>query len=598
MFRRCRPASERLGEPPGALAVHAPVPPMDPLSLTLAVVGAVLALAAGFVGGRLGKASAAQDRFEASAQQAEDAAARAEAEAARFRQDAEAARADLQTARDEVRRRRARLDARVGEVKAKHKVAREKLDAARARVDARTKRLNAREAALASAADAIETLTFQAERRRSEADVLREQVQATAAAVGSRQQELAEREREAETLRARLNEESARLERLIEEHLGKLERASGISRDHARAQLADEMTREARLEAAGAVKEAREEARRTAQREATKTVVKAIQRLAATATIEHTVSAVPLASEDMKGRVIGREGRNIRAFEAATGVEVIVDDTPDAALVSGFDPVRREIARLSLVRLLDDGRIHPARIEEVVAATQEEIDAEIMETGSQTALDLQLHGLHDELVRLVGRMRYRASYGQNLLHHSIEVAKLAGLMAAELGLDARRARRAGLLHDIGKVVEGDLEQPHAIAGMELARQYKEHPDVANAIGAHHDEVPMATAIAALVQAADAVSGARPGARREAIERYVQRLRHLEELAASFEGVEQAYAIQAGREIRVVVDTDRVSDAIAATLARDISRQIERDMEYPGQIKETVIREVRAVAVAK
>jgi len=327
-------------------------------------------------------------------------------------------------------------------------------------------------------------------------------------------------------------------------------------------------------------------------------VLKAIQRLAATATIEHTVSAVPLKSEDMKGRVIGREGRNIRAFEAATGVEVIVDDTPDAVLVSGFDPVRREVARLSLIRLLDDGRIHPARIEEVVAATKEEIDAEIIEAGEQAALELQIHGLHSELIRLVGRMKYRTSYGQNLLHHSVEVAKLAGLMASELGLDARRAKRAGLLHDIGKVIEGDLEQPHAIAGMELARQYHEHPDVANAIGAHHDEVPMATNIAPLVQAADAASGARPGARREALERYVQRLKHLEELAASFDGVEQAYAIQAGREIRVVVDTKKVSDILAETLALDISRTIEREMEYPGQIRVTVIREVRAVAVAK
>ncbi|MGB3544974.1 ribonuclease Y, partial [Rubrivirga sp.] len=292
------------------------------------------------------------------------------------------------------------------------------------------------------------------------------------------------------------------------------------------------------------------------------------------------------------------EGRNIRAFEAATGVEVIVDDTPDAVLVSGFDPVRREIARLSLVRLLDDGRIHPARIEEVVEQTKTEIDVEIMETGEQTALDLQLHGLHPELVKLVGRMRYRASYGQNLLEHSIEVAKLSGLMAAELGLDARKARRAGLLHDIGKVIEGDLEKPHAIAGMELARQYREHPDIANAIGAHHDEIPMATAISPIVQAADAASGARPGARREAIERYVQRLKGLEEIAASFEGVMQAYAIQAGREIRVVVDTQRVSDAVAETLSQDIARRIEREMEYPGQIRVTVIREVRSVAVAR
>ncbi len=571
---------------------------MTPLALALTALGVALALAVGFVGGRAGRASTARARFEDATRVAEAAAARAETEAERLRTDVQTAQADLASARDEVRKRRARLDQKAGEIRERHQKARDKLDAARARVDGKTRALASREAALDQAAQAVEALAAAAERRRTEADALRDQVQTLAASVGSRQQELAGRERDAETLEARLEEERARLDRLVEEHLGKLERAAGVGRDQARADLVAELTREAKLEAAGAVKEARDHAKATAQREGTQVVLKAIQRLAATATIEHTVAAVPLASEDMKGRVIGREGRNIRAFEAATGVEVIVDDTPDAVLVSGFDPVRREIARLSLVRLLDDGRIHPARIEEIVAETQAEIDIEIVATGESTLLDLQLHGLHPELVRLVGRMKYRASYGQNLLHHSIEVAKLAGLMAAELGLDARRARRAGLLHDIGKVVEGDLEQPHAIEGMELARRFGEHPDIANAVGAHHDEVPMATTLAPLVQAADAASGARPGARREAIERYVQRLRALEGLAAAYEGVNQAYAIQAGREIRVVVDTARVSDAIAESLARDISRQIERDMEYPGQIKVTVIREVRAVSVAR
>ena len=571
---------------------------MDPIALALSVAAAALALAVGFVGGRVGRGGAARARFEGAAERAEAVAERAEAEAARFRDETAAARADVAAARDEVRRKRARLESRVAEAKERQRTARDKLDAARARVDQKTRRLAAREGALDTAADALDALAAAAERRRAEADALREQVQGLATTVGRRQQELAAREREVEALEGRLREETGRLDRLVEEHLSKLERAAGLSRDEARDQLVAELTREAKLEAAGAVKDARDQARQTAQREATKVVLKAIQRLAASATIEHTVSAVPLLSDDMKGRVIGREGRNIRAFEAATGVEVIVDDTPDAVLVSGFDPVRREVARLALVRLLDDGRIHPARIEEVVAATRDEIDAEIVETGEQAALELQVHGLHPELVRLVGRMKYRASYGQNLLDHSVEVAKLSGLMAAELGLDARRAKRAGLLHDIGKVVEGDLEQPHAIAGMELARQYREHPDVANAVGAHHDEVPMATPIAPIVQAADAASGARPGARREALERYVQRLRGLEELAGSFDGVEQAYAIQAGREIRVVVDTDRISDAVAESLALDISRRIERELEYPGQIKVTVIREVRAVAVAR
>ena len=572
---------------------------MDPLALALSVVGCTLALGAGFVGGRVGRGGAAGARFEAAAAAAEAAAARAEAEAEAFRRDhVETARAELAEAHDDLRRRRARLEERKAEVKERHRQAREKLDAARARVDGRARRVAAREATLVVASEAVDALTEAAERRRAEADALRERVQGMAAAHARRQQALAEREREVEALQARLGSEAERLAGLVAEHLGKLERASGLSREEARAELAREMTREAKLEAAGAVKDARDEARQTAQREARKVVLKAIQRLAATATIEHTVSAVPLASEDMKGRVIGREGRNIRAFEAATGVEVIVDDTPDAVLVSGFDPVRREVARLSLVRLLEDGRIHPARIEEIVAATREEVDAEVVAAGEEAALELQVHGLHPELVKLVGRMKYRASYGQNLLQHSVEVAKLAGLMAAELGLDARKAKRAGLLHDIGKVVEGDLESPHAVAGMALARRYHEHPDVANAVGAHHDEVPMATPIAPLVQAADAASGARPGARREALERYVQRLKDLETIAADFEGVEQAYAIQAGREIRVVVDTARVSDAEAEVLAHDISQRIEREMDYPGQVKVTVIREVRAVAVAR
>ncbi len=572
---------------------------MDPLTLSLAGVGVVLALAVGFVAERVRQGGAAAARFEAAATEAESAATRAEAEAEAFRRDhVETARAELASAREEIRRRKARLDAKTTEAKERHRRVKEKVDAARARVDARARHLAAQEAALTEATEAVDALTEAAERRRAEADALREQVQSLAAGVGRRQQELAEREHEVHTLEAQLRDETERLARLADEHLGKLERLAGLSREQAQAELVAEIARDAKLEAAGMVKDARDDARRTAQREAQKVILKAIQRIAASATIEHTVAAVPLRSEDMKGRVIGREGRNIRAFEAATGVEVIVDDTPDAVLVSGFDPVRREVARLSLIRLLDDGRIHPARIEEIVAATKEEIDAEIIEAGEQAALELQVHGLHPELVKLVGRMKYRSSYGQNLLQHSVEVAKLAGLMAAELRLDARKAKRAGLLHDIGKVIEGDLESPHAIAGMELARQYKEHPDVANAIGAHHDEVPMATPIAPLVQAADAASGARPGARREALERYVQRLQDLEGIASDFEGVEQAYAIQAGREIRVVVDTDLVSDAVAETLARDISQRIEREMDYPGQIKVTVIREVRAVSVAR
>jgi len=530
---------------------------------------------------------------------AHDAQKAAKAEAEAFRRDvAEPARAEIDQTRETLQLRREKLDARAAELKERKARVREKIESAQTRIQVETERLNQREAALTAAADAFDVLTAEAQARQEEARALKTQIRTLATAAGRRQQEIAEREQEIADLHDRVAAQSERLDALVAEHLGKLERVAQMSREEARRQLVDEMVREAKLEAAGRVKDARDEARRIAQREAQKVIIKSIQRLAATTTIEHTVAPVMLTSDDQKGRIIGREGRNIRAFEAATGVEVVVDDTPDAVLVSSFDPVRREVARLSLARLLADGRVHPARIEEIVEATREEIDEEIIQTGEQTALELQLHGLHPELVRLVGRMKYRSSYGQNLLAHSIETAKLASLMAAELDLDARKARRAGLLHDIGKVMEDDLEVPHAIAGMEVARRLQEHPDVANAIGAHHDEVPMATPIAALVQAADAASGARPGARRESLERYVERLKTLEALASTFDGVAQAYAIQAGREVRVVVDTGRVSDALAESLAIDISRQIERDMDYPGQIKVTVIREVRATATAR
>ncbi len=568
-----------------------------PAALTLLAIA--LAAALGFVVARAARARGAEAQFEAARAEAERAAADARAEAERFRRETvEPARAELATARDDARQRAQRLEQKVTEHRERHRQAKEKIDAVRIRLDTRTQRLAQRETALDLAVDAVDALTAEAGTRRDEAGALQEQIQTLVRTVGRRQQELAAKEQDVETLHASLAADRSRLDALLAEHVGKLERIAGMSRDEARAALTAEMAREAKLEAAGMIKDVRDEAQRTAQREAQKVILKSIQRLAAETTIEHTVSAVPLASDDMKGRVIGREGRNIRAFEAATGVEVIVDETPDAVLVSGFDPVRREVARVSLLRLLADGRIHPARIEEVVEATRAEIDEEIVEAGEQAALEVQIHGLHPELVKLIGRMKYRTSFGQNLLAHSVEVAKLSGLMAAELGLDARKAKRAGLLHDIGKTVEEGLEQPHAIAGMELCRRYKEHPDVCNAVGAHHDEVPMAALISPLVQAADAVSGARPGARRESLERYVQRLKDLEGIAEGFEGVSQAYAIQAGRELRVIVDAATVADALAESLAVDISRRIERDMEYPGQIRVTVIRELRAVAVAK
>ncbi|GAB5536668.1 MAG: ribonuclease Y [Rubricoccaceae bacterium] len=567
--------------------------------LFLAIAAACAAFVGGGLLGRVIRMGAGERERAAALSAAHEAKIAAETEAEAFRRDvAEPARAEIAQTREALQLRREKLDARATELKERKARTREKIEVAQTRLKKETTRLTQKETALSAATEAFDVLTAEARARQEEASTLKTQIRQLATTAGRRQQEIATREQEIADLHDRVTAQSERLDALVDEHLSKLERVASMSREEARRQLVDEMVREAKLEAAGRVKDARDEARRIAQREAQKVILKSIQRLAATTTIEHTVAPVLLTSDDQKGRIIGREGRNIRAFEAATGVEVVVDDTPDAVLVSSFDPVRREVARLSLSRLLADGRVHPARIEEIVEATREEIDEEIVQTGEQTALELQLHGLHPELVRLVGRMKYRSSYGQNLLAHSIETAKLASLMAAELDLDARKARRAGLLHDIGKVMEEDLEVPHAIAGMEVARRLQEHPDVANAIGAHHDEVPMATPIAALVQAADAASGARPGARRESLERYVERLKTLETLASTFDGVAQAYAIQAGREIRVVVDTRRVSDALAETLAVDISRQIERDMDYPGQIKVTVIREVRATATAR
>lgn len=377
-----------------------------------------------------------------------------------------------------------------------------------------------------------------------------------------------------------------------------LESISKLTADEAREQLIASLTDEAQTKASSTIKDIMEQAKLTATKEARKIVVETIQRTATEHAIENCVSVFNIESDDIKGKIIGREGRNIRALEAATGVEIIVDDTPEAIIISGFDPVRREIARLSLHRLVQDGRIHPARIEEIVAKTSKNIEDEITETGERTVIDLGIHGLHPELVRMVGRMRFRSSYGQNLLQHSREVANLCAIMAAELGLNVKQAKRAGLLHDIGKVWPEELEKPHAIVGMELAQKYKEHPIVCNAIGAHHDEIEMTHVISPIVQSCDAISGARPGARREVMEQYIKRLRELETLGVSFEGVEKCYAIQAGRELRVIVDAERVTDDRAGQLSFDISQKIERDMQYPGQIKVTVIREMRSVAYAK
>jgi ribonuclease Y len=387
-------------------------------------------------------------------------------------------------------------------------------------------------------------------------------------------------------------------EKKNEERIKALEKVAQLSADDAREQLIETLKDEADSKASALIKDIVDEAKLSGAKQAKKIVIESIQRTAAEHAIENCVSIFNIESDDVKGKIIGREGRNIRALEAATGVEIIVDDTPEAIIISGFDPVRREITRLSLHRLVTDGRIHPARIEEVVAKTTKNMDEEIVEIGERTVIDLGIHGLHPELIKMVGRMRFRSSYGQNLLQHSREVANLCGTMASELGLNAKRARRAGLLHDIGKVSPDEPELPHALVGMELAKKYKEHPEVCNAIGAHHDEIEMTSMFSPLIQACDAISGSRPGARREVMESYIKRLKELEALALEFEGVNKCYAIQAGRELRVMVDSDSVTDDQAGKLSFDISQKIEKDMQYPGQIKVTVIREMRAVNFAK
>ncbi len=388
------------------------------------------------------------------------------------------------------------------------------------------------------------------------------------------------------------------LDRFNSQKVAILENISKLTAEQARDQLVESLKEEAQTKASSFVKDIMEQAKLSATKEAKKIVIETIQRTATEHAIENCVSIFNIESDDIKGKVIGREGRNIRALEAATGVEIIVDDTPEAIIISGFDPVRREIARLSLHRLVQDGRIHPARIEEIVAKTTKNIEDEIVEIGERTVIDLGIHGLAPELIKMVGRMRFRSSYGQNLLQHSREVANLCAIMAAELGLNVKQAKRAGLLHDIGKVWPEELEKPHAIVGMELAQKYKEHPIVCNAIGAHHDEIEMTSLLSPIVQSCDAISGARPGARREVMEQYIKRLKELEQVGLSFDGVEKCYAIQAGRELRVIVDAEKATDERAGQLSFDISQKIEKDMQYPGQIKVTVIREMRSVAYAK
>jgi len=423
--------------------------------------------------------------------------------------------------------------------------------------------------------------------------------------VSQKIEELQRKHKEVEVIKENLtaqmelvDKRSEELDKMHRMHVEKLESLSGLSAEEAKNQLIDSLKAEAKTAAMSTINEIMDEAKMTATKEAKRIVLQTIQRVASEAAIENSVTVFHIDSDEIKGRIIGREGRNIRALEAATGVEIIVDDTPEAIILSAFDPVRREIARLALHQLVTDGRIHPARIEEVVQKVQKQIEEEIIEVGKRTSIDLGIHGLHPELIRLVGKMKYRSSYGQNLLQHSREVANLCAIMATELGLNAKSAKRAGLLHDIGKVPDDEPELPHAILGMKLAEKYKEKPDICNAIGSHHDETEMQTLIAPIVQVCDAISGARPGARREVVESYIKRLKEMEDMALSYPGVLKTFAIQAGRELRVIVGSEKITDDDAARLSFDIAKKIQDEMTYPGQVKITVIRETRAISYAK
>ena len=420
-----------------------------------------------------------------------------------------------------------------------------------------------------------------------------------------RQEELQRKKQEAEAIKANLeaqleviDKKKEELDHLQRQEIEKLEAISGLSAEEAKERMVESLKEEAKTEAQSYINDIMDDAKMTANKEAKRIVIQTIQRVATETAIENSVTVFHIESDEIKGRIIGREGRNIRALEAATGVEIVVDDTPEAIVLSAFDPVRREIARLALHQLVTDGRIHPARIEEVVAKVRKQVEEEIIETGKRTTIDLGIHGLHPELIRIIGKMKYRSSYGQNLLQHARETANLCAVMASELGLNPKKAKRAGLLHDIGKVPDEEPELPHALYGMKLAEKFKEKPDICNAIGAHHDEVEMTSLLAPIVQVCDAISGARPGARREIVEAYIKRLNDLEQLAMSYPGVTKTYAIQAGRELRVIVGADKIDDKQTENLSTEIAKKIQDEMTYPGQVKITVIRETRAVSYAK
>lgn len=477
-----------------------------------------------------------------------------------------------------------------------------------AEVIKKNKLLEAKEESLVMKAE----LEKQANQRNSRLQVSENRLKQREMSLSQRQEELNKKMNEVESSRVKLDKlrvnldreqesitfKSEEIDKIYQKSVKDLEAISGLSADEAKERLVETIKEEAKTNAQAYVNEIVEEAKFNANREAKKIVVQSIQRVATETAIENSITVFHIDSDEVKGRIIGREGRNIRALEAATGVEIVVDDTPEAIVLSGFDPVRREIARLALHQLVADGRIHPARIEEVVSKVKKQIDDEIIETGKRTVIDLGIHGMHPELIRLIGKMKYRSSYGQNLLQHSRETANLCAIMASELGLNPKKAKRAGLLHDIGKVPDDEPELPHALLGMKLAEKYKEKPDICNAIGAHHDEMEMTTLLAPIVQVCDAISGARPGARHEIVEAYMKRLNDLENLALSYPGVLKTYAVQAGRELRVIVGADKLTDQETEALSADIAKKIQTEMTYPGQVKITVIRETRAVSYAK
>ncbi|MDU1904789.1 MAG: ribonuclease Y [Dysgonomonas sp.] len=444
-------------------------------------------------------------------------------------------------------------------------------------VNARNSKIQVAENKLKQKEQTLNQKIEENQRRKSEIDAIKENLEGQLELVDKKKQDL---------------------DKLHKQEVERLEALSGLSAEEIKNKLIEALKDEAQTEAQSYISEIMEEAKMTANKEAKKIVVQSIQRVATETAIENAITVFHIDSDEVKGRIIGREGRNIRALEAATGVEIVVDDTPEAIVISGFDPVRREVARLALHQLVADGRIHPARIEEVVAKVKKQIEEEVVETGKRTAIDLGIHGLHPEMIRLIGKMKYRSSYGQNLLQHARETANLCAIMAAELGLNVKKAKRAGLLHDIGKVPDDEPELPHALLGMKLAEKYKEKPDICNAIGAHHDEIEMTSLLAPIVQVCDAISGARPGARREIVEAYIKRLNDLEQLAMSYPGVLKTYAIQAGRELRVIVGADKVDDVETEKLSTEIAKKIQDEMTYPGQVKITVIRETRSVSFAK